>query len=245
MNLKPIVKYNINRLIKTIETFYKIIITMCIFIIIINKITGGEVTSSGIEAASVIFIFIIGLSFFKENFYFMKSNNITRKDFLYGMAIAIIPITIIMSIIDLLINRIYNIFISSPSMYDMIYTAIESNSNFIQDNSLYALISTMVFQVSLYLLAFSLGFLICILYYKSNKFMKILLSISPMLIIMIIGNIGFYYNEAFMNLMSFLGVILGLESNNSNFASLTFIILYIILMQLIRLLIKKIEIKQG
>ena len=75
--------------------------------------------SSGIEFSSMIFLFVLGLNSFKENFYFTQANNIPRVDYFKSLAITILPIALGMSIIDLIINRVYNIFVACPTMYDM------------------------------------------------------------------------------------------------------------------------------
>ena len=110
MKLKSIVKYNLSSLKNSIIIYYSIFITVCVTSALLSK--NGNISSSGIELSSVIFIFVAGLNLFKENFYFMKSNNVSRKDFIYGTALSMIPVVVVMSIIDIILNRIYNIFIN-------------------------------------------------------------------------------------------------------------------------------------
>ena len=100
-------------------------------------------TMSGMELSTVIFIFVCGLNSFKSNFYFAKSNGISRKTFIKGLLISIIPIALVMSIIDIIINRINNIFIKNPTLYDMSLwkltwrcRKIFMNGSWIQSNSL-------------------------------------------------------------------------------------------------------------
>ena len=249
MRLKSIIKYNINNVKSAILIYYSIFITIGLALILLAKNSDGSITSSGVEMTSVIFIFITGLNFFKENFYFMKSSNVTRKEFLYGTAISMIPIVLIMSIIDIIINRIYNIFVVSPTNYDMIYTSLRSenwfsNNNWVQSNSIETLFNTFIFQAAVYLAFFSLGFLVTIIYYKCNKLMKVVVSILPIALIMILNIIGEAYPSLINKANNIITTILGWDSQNSYMAVLTFSLVYIILIIISRLLTKKAIIKQ-
>lgn len=249
MRLKSIIKYNINNVKSAILIYYSIFITIGLALILLAKNSDGTITSSGVEMTSVIFIFITGLNFFKENFYFMKSSNVTRKEFLYGTAISMIPIVLIMSIIDIIINRIYNIFVVSPTNYDMIYTSLRgenwfSNNNWVQSNSIETLINTFIFQAAVYLVFFSLGFLLSIIYYKCNKLMKVVVSLSPIALIMIFHVVGVAYPSLSNKINNIITTIFGFDSMNSYIAVLTCGVLYIILIAISRLLTKKTIIKQ-
>lgn len=249
MRLKSIVKYNISSIKSALTIYYSIFIAVCVSLILLSENTNGSISSSGLEMSSVIFIFITGLNFFKENFFFMKSNNVTRKEFLYGAAISMIPVVLLMSIVDIVINRIYNIFIKSPTNYDMIYTSLRNekwflSTNWVQSNSIETLFNTFMFQATIYLAFFSLGFLVTIIYYKCNKLMKVVVSIVPVALIMILNIIGVAYPSLINKTNNIIATIFGWDSQNSYMAVLTFSLLYIILITISRLLTKKAIVKQ-
>ena len=249
MKVKSIVKYNLSSLKNSILIFYFIFISVCILLTMLSYKSNGTISSSGIELSSAIFIFVVGLNFFKENFYFMKSNNVTRKEFLYGTAISMVPIVLIMSIIDIVINRIYNIFIASPTNYDMIYTSLRSenwflNNNWVQSNSIKTLFNTFMFQDAVYLVFFSLGLLIAIIYYKCNSLMKIVVSVLPVVSIMILNIVGIYYTNLINKVNNIINIMFGWDSQNPYMAVLTCLIIYIILITISRLLTKRVIIKQ-
>ena len=247
MKLKSIVKYNLNSLKNSIIIYYSIFITVCILSAILSGT--GNISSSGLEISSVIFIFVAGLNLFKENFYFMKSNNVSRKDFLYGTALSMIPIALFMSIIDIIINRVYNIFIKCPTIYDMSYANIGSGEwynsiDWIQSNSISTLFNSFIFQASLCLVAISLGFLITIIYYKCNSFMKVVISIIPVALSILISMIGTAYPSIINNINKFIETIFGLKTQNVYAPILTFLLSFIIFIALARLLTRKAIIKQ-
>ena len=249
MRLKSIVKYNLSSIKSGLAIYYAIFITVCISLVLLAKNSDGSISSSGLEMSSVIFIFVAGLNFFKENFYFMKSNNVTRKEFLYGTAASMIPIVSIMSVIDIVINRIYNIFIVSPTNYDMIYTSLRGekwflNTNWVQSNSIETLFNTFIFQITVYLVFFSLGFLVTIIYYKCNSLMKVDVSVLPVVLIMILNIIGVAYPSLINKINIIINTMFGWDSQNSYMAVLTCVVLYIILIVISRLLTRKAIIKQ-
>ena len=247
MKLKSIIKYNLSSLKNSIIIYYAIFITICVALILLSRT--GNVSSSGTEISSAIFIFVAGLNLFKENFYFMKSNNVSRRDFIYGTALSMIPVVVVMSIIDIIINRIYNIFIKCPTIYDMTYTSLGSgqwysSTNWIQSNSIGNILNSIIFQASLCLAAISLGFLITIIYYKCNSFMKVVVSVVPIAFFMLVGIISTSYPNIIENINKFIQTIFGLNTRNSYAAVLTFIVSYIIFIGISRFLTRKAIIKQ-
>ncbi|MPM15725.1 hypothetical protein SDC9_62097 [bioreactor metagenome] len=247
MKIKSIIKYNISSLKNSIAIYYTIFITVCLASVFLSR--NANISSSGIEISSGIFLFVAGLNLFKENFYFMKSNNVSRKDFLYGTALSMIPVVIFMSFIDIIINRIYNIFMKCPTIYDMGYANIGSGEwhntiNWVQSNSIGTLFNSFTLQVSLSLAAISLGFLITIIYYKCNKFMKVVVSIIPIALSILISMIGTAYPNFINNINKFIATIFGVNNRNVYVATLTLIVSFIIFIAISRLLTRKAIIKQ-
>ncbi|WP_195263930.1 MULTISPECIES: hypothetical protein [unclassified Clostridium] len=253
MKVKSVVKYNLSSLKNSILMFYFVFISICVLLTILSYNSDGAVSSSGIELSSAIFIFVVGLNMFKENFYFIKGNNLSRKSYFYGTVLSMVPISIGMSFIDIILNRIYNIFVNCPTNYDMIYTDYINISNYanngwIQSNSIETLFNTFLFQASVYLMAFILGFVITMLYYKCNKLMKTVISIIPILLI-IIFNMGFYIMALnFPYLTGKIGewvfYILGILPRNVYMTISTFSIISVVLATVAYLLIRKMRIKE-
>lgn len=245
MELKSIVKYNINSMKSSIAIYYSFFIIQGFSLISLSWSVNR--LSSGVEISTAIFLFVLGLNIFKKNFYFIKSNNVTRKNFIYGEALSMILVVLFMSVIDIIINRILNIFMKSPTIYEMIYTNFVNDdqwviNTWVQSNSIETLLNTFTYQFTMYLALFSLGFLITIIYYKSNKLMKLVVSFSPVSII-IVFNIIIKFPRFSSAMGIFIGTIFGWINNNSYAAVLTFIILFMIFIGISRLLTRKAVIK--
>lgn len=253
MKVKSIVKYNLSSLKNSILIFYFIFISVCILLTMLSYKSNGTISSSGIELSSAIFIFVVGLNFFKENFYFIKANNLSRRSYFYGTILSMIPISIGMSLIDIILNRIYNIFVNCPTNYDMMYTNYINISNYanngwVQSNSLGTLFNTFLFQTSVYLLVFLLGFVITMIYYKCNKLMKTIISIIPILLI-IMFDMGFYiialrFPYLTGKIAEGLFYILGILPRNVYMTISTFSIISVVLAIVSYLLIRKMTIKE-
>jgi hypothetical protein len=242
-------KYNIKSSLKSIMIFYLIFITVITSIVIINKISGGGIGSSGIEFSSVIFLFVLGLNSFKENFYFAQANNIPRVDYFKALAITIITIGLTMSVLDVIINRVYNSFIICPTLYDMSYNNLYDiyiyTQGWVQSNSIGTLLGTVTFLFAFYIAAFSIGLLITLIYYNCNKTMIILVSLSPIAVMAIYARLAFNDPMFGQNVANFIDNILGISTKNSYTAVLTFICLFLIAMGFVYLLIRKAVVKRD
>ncbi|MGH4123742.1 MAG: hypothetical protein ACREV6_12515 [Clostridium sp.] len=248
MKSYKLAKYNIIISLKAIIIYYCILIAVMTSITLISEFYGGNTSASGIEFSSMIFLLVLGLNFFKENFYFAQANNISREDYFKSVVIAILPTALGMSMIDVIINRVYNVFAPGPTMYDMSYnnfTGIYLNKEvWIQSNSIGTLFGTVTFLFAFYIVAFAIGLLITLIYSKCNKIMKILVSLSPLVIAAILGNISYNSPEFGKKVAIFVDNIFGISTRNSYIAVMTFICLFLIVMFFVYMLVRRAVVKK-
>ncbi|NNU74534.1 hypothetical protein [Clostridium estertheticum] len=248
MNSYKLAKYNIKSSIKSIMIFYSIFIA----VIILISITAGKSSHvSGIEFSSMIYLFVLGLNSFKENFYFSEANNISRIDYFKSLVITILPIAVGMAIIDVILNRIYNIFLGGPTIYDMVYGNFPHGYNYesipvwIQNNSIGTLVGTDTFLFALYILAFAIGLLITMIFYKCNKTIKRLIFLIPITIQVIGANVINCFPQAGEKLGAFIDNILGISTRNSYICVITFICLFIITMCFVYIIVRRVVVKKA
>lgn len=221
--------------------YYTVFLLVIIFLSSVSVNTGTGFTSSGLETSSVIFVFIAGLNSFKDSFKFSQANNVSRKTFFMGVIIGMIPITIGMSIIDLIINRVYNNFVNCPTIFDMVYgtfrdTGMRSaggNIVWAQTNDIATLFGITIWQFALYSSFFLLGVLISLIYYRSNKLLKVSVSVAPIILILLLPS-SFWNGIAL-----FLPAAFGWQSRNPYMAVFSFLILASIFSSFAYLLIRK------
>lgn len=240
---------------QVIDSIGPICIYYAIFLLILTLLVGARVnagasfTSSGLEIASVIFLFVAGLNSFKGSFKFSQANNITRKTFFKGAILGMLPITLAMSIIDLVINRVYNIFVKSPTNFDMIYGAFRDTGMremasgaiaWVQSNDIFTLLGTITWQFAVYSMFFLMGLLISLIYYRSNKLLKVIISAIPVVLLML-SNISHGFSTSFSwdKVLGFISAAFGWQSRNPYIAMLSFTIIGVIFAAFIYLLARR------
>ena len=249
MKSLKVARMNIEGVTKSAIIYYGAFIFI-LMVLISLYIFGGRVTMSGIEVSTVIFLFVCGLNSFKSNFYFAKSNGISRKTFIKGLLISSIPIALVMSIIDIIINRINNIFIKNPTLYDVSYGNLLGDvgrvyeGSWVQSNSLATIFNTILFQFSLCLLAYVVGIVINMIYYRSNKYVKVLVSVIPVAFIMFSGNFSIRNSGLTIRVKEFFDYIFGFNPVNVFACVSTFLVLTVVLWGIAFLLIRKAVIKE-
>ncbi|MCW6111011.1 hypothetical protein [Clostridium sporogenes] len=236
-----ICKYQLKTSIKPILIYYSILIGF-LLLILIEKFTSqnSNIQSSGIEMSTAIFIFIMALNSFKSSFYFSQGNNVSRNSFILGTIKSGVIISSALALIDIIINRIYNLFIICPTNFDMIYRnssyGVNSSWQVILNHSVVNSLETYLWNLAVYIFLFMLGLLITIVYFRLNKLGQVVVSIIPVLLIVIVSNFYIYIPT---EVWSFIGNAFGANTKNPYMAILTFIILSILEIAVQYLLIKK------
>ena len=237
-----IAKMNLIDTMKVTIVFYCILLTVLIGLFSISAFSNGTSSTSGLEVATIIFLFVCGLNSFKENFYFAQSNNISRKTFLRGIILSAFPISIVMAIIDFVINRVMNLFMPSPTLYDMGYTALRTldhtalHNEWVQSNSFLTIINTILLMFAMYCFAYILGLVINMIYFRCNTIMKIVVSVIG-------GGLFITWTSSDLS-FSGLKLILGINSNNIYLGLLSLVVMFMILGGISYLLIKEAEVKK-
>lgn len=250
MKSLKVAKMNIENVIKSAVIYYSIFIVIIIGLCTINYTNNMSSTMSGLEFATIIFLFVCGLNSFKSNFYFAKSSGVSRKTFIKGLLISSVPLALAMSIIDIIINRLNNIFVKNPTLYDMAYGNLIDGMNsvyqgyWVQNNSFTTIINTILFQFTFCLLAYIVGIVINMIYYKSNSYVKVVVSVIPIAFIIFSGNFSIRNPKLTMKINEFFDYIFGFNPVNVFACILTFLVITIILGGIAFLLIRKAVIKE-
>lgn len=227
-----------------ILTFYGIILAITSLLVLMNlnimKQGNINVSMGGIDMASIIFIFVTGLVSFKSSFRFMQANSVSRIHFLKGHILSIFPIAGLMALIDIIINRASNLFIQNNSLFLQIYSKVEYG---FQPNL--NIFSNFAWSFSVLCFFGIIGFCISLIYYRSSKVLKIVISIMPFIIISALGYLNGLTNGTISNVISnFFNLIWGFKHGyNPYIAVLSMSIGFILFSFLSFLLIKRAPVK--
>jgi len=179
-NILKVTKYQLRDFRNSVIIYYAVILALGVTmtVSIINNQSTGE---SNITGGSFVFLFILGLNCFKANYKFLQANNITRKMFYLGNILAITSTGAIMAALDTGLGR----FSVMGSIFEQVYVD--------QQN----IFGEFMWSFALLIFVACLGWLITMIYYRSNSIVKILVSISPVFFIMIFVYISRVTNGSF------------------------------------------------
>jgi hypothetical protein len=216
-----VTKYQLNNAYKGIVVFYVIIFTVALATVVMSNKIGGKVTFGGLGIATVIFLIIAGLDWFKTNFKFLMANNVSRKEFYKGSIAAMATVAAFMALVDTIVSIILSRAIPYESMFMQLYGKSNKPAEFF-------------WSFGLYTFVVCLGWLIAIVYYRANGAMKVVVFASPFIIVTLFGQIDRLAGGAMgLALMAFVNKAMGFAYNNNSYiAVLIFLIAAAVLLML-------------
>lgn len=167
--------------------FYFVIFCVCVLTLLgaggFSLLVGGEVYANfaGMELASLIFLFVVGLCSFGENFAMLSQNGVTRRTFFAGSLLVQATIALGMALVDRGICMLLKFIISHSAAY--IAPPLEGAARmevwslfdlFFRSEYFYTDppapgLGTLIPAIGLYFLALAIGFFIVIMYNRLSK----------------------------------------------------------------------------
>lgn len=209
MNVTLSVKYHLQEYKTALYSFYGIMIGLQMITVapaLVNADLG--VSASGLEVASVIFLFVAGLNSFRVPFLFFLVNGVSRKTMFRSTVISFIIISAIMAFVDTLSGLIFYRLAKYITLFEMPYglryggEAFQYNPQFIFER--------LVWLFCLYVLAIMVGYFVTVLYYRMNMAWKYIVSIGvpaffifglPIVNSAIDGRVSIFFVELFLKIM--------------------------------------------
>lgn len=156
---------------KAILIFYGVVIAVLTLIVMVNLLYGsGQGKSGGLDANEVVFCFVLGLNSFTSAFKFTQANNISRRCVFRASLVSFAGIAALMAITSNILGAILRQVMPYESMMTQLYR-IE------------AWPTQLIWSFALNAFAIFLGWMITMIYYRSNKVQKTLVSMSPAFLI--------------------------------------------------------------
>lgn len=208
-NIYKITKFQLKDFRKSVMIYYGVIFSIILLMFITTR-NSENLGQSNMSGGTFIFMFILGLNCFKTAFKLMQANNITRKSFYIGNIIALLSTSVMVSFMDSVLNRVLKQIVPYAGNFEQIF----GSQSFFGD---------FTWTFSLLSFAMTLGWMITMIYYRSNSIAKILVSISPVFLIVTFAYIDRINSGALSSWMfdSFMKTM-GLYGGNSNFYVGTF-----------------------
>lgn len=234
--MKKVLKYQLSDLKTSIIVFYGIYYVMIyIAYFMFFKASPGGTFYNGADFSSMIFNFVIGIAIFKEHFWMVCQNGVSRKTFFKSSICCMLSITAFMAFItqiSVLITQ-KNTFTFIKNIYPAFHTSIA-----------FEFVVNILFFMSLYTLCFMSGYFTAILYCLSGKIIKIvIISGLPILIFFLFPISLNFFAEFWKPVINVFLIITGLKSGNPLLAILTLFIVTCILSLISYPLARRVEVK--
>lgn len=179
-------KYQFLSFAKAVLVYYALLL---MFAILANSPGSGNTLAS-----SAIFVFVLGLNWFKTSFRFSQANNLPRSVFFLGTILAILALTLVMSSVDLVLSGVFRGV--TIGLYRQIYPP--------------HILAQLLWGWLASIASASFGLMVAMVYYRSTPLLKILVSLSPVFVIWLLNQIdkhtgGEFWYQFFTFLMRALG----------------------------------------
>lgn len=188
----------------------------------------------GQEIFAGFLLFIVGLTSFKYNLELTQFLNISRKKFFMANILALVVIALCMTIIEKSIGVVVDKL-----------TLIDYHSAFNIFYADYSFVSSFLWLLSYFITASSFGWLVGMLYYRSNRIVRVLIWISPVIVVNVFLRLVRYYNINTGDLVERLFGFSGDRSGNQYVAVLTAVVFVAVCLALNYLTIRRTVIKSG
>ena len=175
MSFSKAFKYSVFSNKKPILGFYTVVVALyLVFIVTSFFISGGSI--SGMDMASLVFLFVFGITSFKENFYMLLQNGVSRKNMFLGTVLSLLVVSVFVAVADTVLVRSLGLVpaenFTLVSLFKQLYGMTQYS-----DSSAFAVSIHEIAWNSMMKFAFaSIGLFIGCAYYKMNALTKTLVS---------------------------------------------------------------------
>ncbi len=244
MNVKIAYKYQLADHKKSILTFYCIIFAILIMLSVVTVDLGNSSsTFGGMESATAIFAFVAGLSFFKEPFFMLMQNGVSRKSVFKSRILVTLTVAGIMAAVDQIVLVLgkaiaaFNDGFQYLSLFEQIY-----QNRLAQESAFFLHINIYLFDGLLYLSCIVIGYFISIMFYRLNKAGKIAVGAGVpvgLLILLPIIDSTLFHSRISAAFARFFDIAFGYSAGNPFAAMITFTVSFLIISLFTWLLMKK------
>lgn len=224
MNILSSYKFQVKSHIKSIVILFAIITALDIIDIaasIFASVSGSvEIDISGQEMALFVFIFVIGISIFPENFHMLVQNGISRKSMYIGRLATVLTVSAICAAVNLAISKLYELvfaLLGNSSFSSESFSAMLYNDYFAGADFLTGMFTDVLLTFSLCVALTSVGYFIATLMYRLPKYGKFLFwgALWAVLMIVMPALEYLFFDGAIWNaLFNFVLFAMGISSGN-------------------------------
>jgi hypothetical protein len=201
MKIKTALRYMLHDSSRAMIIYYGVIVAINLLSLLISRLSSNSFIFSGTDFSSLIFIFVLGIVMFSQNFLFLIQNGRSRKTLAVSSLSALAIISVVMALLDQLIIQLFDqgsSFLIDSDFEVMVYGSIGQMD--LPLNLLNSLIT--------YLLIGITGLFLGAIYYRMTILPKILVSAGvPVFLLVILPIIDYRLStEIFVSVLKITGL---------------------------------------
>ena len=163
-------KYQLRDYRTAVLVFYLVLAAMIALTLGISGRMEGHASLSG---GSFIFVFVIGLNCFKTSFRFAQANNLSRRVLYLATLLSLEGLAVIMGAVDVILDAVMDRLPIYLGLFDQIYGK--------------STVAKGLWTTASLIFASSLGWMITMIYYRSNTVWKVIVSLSPAVVVPVLS----------------------------------------------------------
>jgi peptidoglycan/LPS O-acetylase OafA/YrhL len=190
MKIKQAVIYRLKDVRNSLLTFYLVVLACFVFFKIVGSLESVHMSQmNGLEMATIMFLFVLGLFSFRSTFYLFIQNGVSRKTMFYSYIITMLAVSGFMALIDTLAYNLNSSKRGINSLFEQLY------STQYDDELVVKILVAFVWSLSAYLAFSIIGYFVSTIFYRMNKTLKIIVSVSvPCLLFIALPIVDSYYD---------------------------------------------------
>lgn len=228
-----VTKYQLHDSSRAVLTYYLIMASLLVFLALVRWFAPapGPINMSGLEMSTAVFLFVAGLNCFKPSFKCMSAFGVSRRRFFGQNVLALLALAGLATVVDTLFAAIYRMFLNYKSLQEILYPS--SNA-----------FSGIIWLFFVHTAAVMLGWFITLLYYRSGKQLKLLISLSPVFLSIGLGFANtFTHGKVSSAIRAFFLSFWGAKTMNPHIAVMSLSLSIVLLGTLIFLMIRRAPVK--
>lgn len=219
MRLTPALKFQLNSIKWPVIIYYSVIVALTVLLGVIDLVlgnTGIRGTISGLDAASIIFLFVVGLNAYKQTFHLFAANGVSRKTMFKSFAATAGIVCAGMALIDGAYALVFRQFVNYAPTWMMSFADRYADGGWL----MYA--EGLLWMFFSYLSCIMFGYFITTAYYRMSKALKIAVSVGlPILVLIVLPIVdATLFSGAIFNAFGTIAAFCSGEMSNSPYVAM-------------------------
>ncbi|MDL2327986.1 hypothetical protein LJC64_05005 [Ruminococcaceae bacterium OttesenSCG-928-A11] len=227
-NIKKSVRYQLNDLVRAVIIYYIIIVAVQILNLTVSYLINSSSAhilvvgnNTTVDISTTVFLFVVGLISFKENFGMLIQNGFSRRAVLTGRLAAFGLAACAMTVIDRLLTLVCNAAGQATNTFAS-FTTFETVYG---PGGFGWQLLGLLFTFAMYCALLMIGYCISLMFYRLNKLGKVLVGAGVPVLLLVVGpalDLNLTGGKVYTAIGHFFAVIFGFAENQPWYAVASF-----------------------